>query len=394
MNEKFRQAVPLIEKIENAGFQAYFVGGSVRDYLLGKPIEDVDIATSAYPEEIKQLFPKTIDVGIQHGTVGVLYEGVLYEITTFRSESEYTNYRRPKEVKFIRSLTEDLKRRDFTMNAVAMTKDGKLIDPFHGQEDIQRKLIRTVGKPAERFKEDALRIMRAIRFVSQLSFRVEGATYMALKKYGHLLKHIYVARIYAEFSKILAGETRKQAFLMIVDRNLYPYLPGLDGYGREIGQAGRLLHARDWTEEEMWALLLILIKKESPEPFLRKWKMPVKMIRTVRQIYEAFQYRKENGWTKYAVYQFGIETSYSTEKIYCAIKQTDEKLSLAKLKRIARDLPITNRKELKVTGNDLMEWYQKKGGPWVKDVFEKIEKAVINREVENDRERIKEWLDP
>ncbi|MGO2926624.1 MAG: CCA tRNA nucleotidyltransferase, partial [Leuconostoc citreum] len=122
--QEFMQAQPILEHIESAGFEAYFVGGAVRDMLLNKPIHDVDIATSAFPEEIKALFTKTVDTGIQHGTVMVLDHGDGYEITTFRTESTYTDFRRPDKVTFVRSLAEDLKRRDFTINAIAMTKDG------------------------------------------------------------------------------------------------------------------------------------------------------------------------------------------------------------------------------------------------------------------------------
>src|SRR3954451_24281467 len=158
----FKKAIPLLEVIEKAGFEAYFVGGCVRDYLLGKKIADVDIATSATPQEIKTIFSKTIDVGIEHGTVVVIWDKETYELTTFRSDGEYTDFRRPSEVTFIRSLEEDLKRRDFTMNSMAMDKEGRLIDPFSGRKAIQNKIIETVGAAPDRFHEDALRMMRAI----------------------------------------------------------------------------------------------------------------------------------------------------------------------------------------------------------------------------------------
>ena len=138
IHQTFVQALPLIEQIEAAGFEAYFVGGSVRDALLGKEINDVDIATSAFPAEIKQIFPKTIDVGIEHGTVMVLWDGEAYEITTFRTESTYQDFRRPDKVEFVRSLEEDLKRRDFTVNALAMDKNGQIMDYFNGQEDLKQ----------------------------------------------------------------------------------------------------------------------------------------------------------------------------------------------------------------------------------------------------------------
>lgn len=394
MLEKFKNAVPVIEKIEQAGYEAYFVGGSVRDALLHKPIEDVDIATSAFPEEIKQIFPKTVDVGIKHGTVIVLFHGESYEITTFRSEGEYTDYRRPDEVQFIRSLHEDLKRRDFTMNAIAMTKTGELIDPFSGREDIDKKIIRTVGKADERFTEDALRIMRAVRFVSQLSFQIDQETYAAIQKYGNLLRHISVERIYAEFSKILAGKNRKKALHLIVERNLHPYLPMLKDYGRELKQTAELIDQPIWKEYEIWAILLILIKREPVESFLRAWKIPVKMIKMVKKIYDAYFFREKQTWTKIHVYYTGFEICLSAEKIYNVLHQIPVEEGLKKLKRIYTHLPIYSRDQVVITGYDLMNWSNKKGGPWIKDTLERVEKAIINKEIENDKDKIKEWLFP
>jgi len=178
---EFQKALPVLEKIENDGYQAYFVGGCIRDAMLHLPINDVDIATSAYPEEIQKIFPKHFDVGLQHGTVMAWYKGETYEITTFRTESDYQDYRRPDRVTFVRDLKEDLLRRDFTINAMAMDKDGEVKDYFHGQEDLQKGIIRAVGDPSERFHEDALRMMRAVRFASQLDFQIEECTLKAIK---------------------------------------------------------------------------------------------------------------------------------------------------------------------------------------------------------------------
>ncbi len=164
------------------------MGGSVRDVLLNQPIHDVDIATSAFPAEIKQIFPKTIDVGIEHGTVLVLEKAGQYEITTFRTESAYQDFRRPDHVEFVRSLKEDLKRRDFTINAFAIRENGEIIDLFAGLKDLDQHVLRAVGDPHERFFEDALRMMRGLRFVSQLGFDLENETFAAIKENHQLLK--------------------------------------------------------------------------------------------------------------------------------------------------------------------------------------------------------------
>ena len=227
MRPVFKQAIPILTKIEKAGFEAYFVGGCVRDHLIGREISDIDIATSATPHEIKKIFPKTIDVGIEHGTVIVNWDKETYELTTFRTDGEYTDFRRPSEVTFIRNLHEDLKRRDFTMNSIAMDKDGTLIDPFQGKQAIQNKMIETVGTASERFHEDALRMMRAVRFVSQLQFSIEPTTYHALKEHASLLEKVATERKTIEFEKLLNGKNKIQALEMLIDTKLYRYLPGL-----------------------------------------------------------------------------------------------------------------------------------------------------------------------
>ncbi len=185
---EFEIARPIVQNIEEAGFEAYFVGGSVRDTVLGLDIHDVDIASSAYPAEIKKIFKHTVDTGIEHGTVMVLDHGNGYEITTFRTESGYQDYRRPDKVTFVRSLAEDLKRRDFTINALAMKENGEIIDLFDGLTDLKNNLIKAVGNPEERFHEDALRMMRAVRFASKLDFMVEVNTLNAIKNHSELLE--------------------------------------------------------------------------------------------------------------------------------------------------------------------------------------------------------------
>ena len=156
MPSEFQEALPVLEKIKEAGFEAYFVGGSVRDALLNRPIHDVDIASSAYPEEIKKIFPRTVDVGIEHGTVLVLEGQGEYEITTFRTEDVYVDYRRPSQVSFVRSLEEDLKRRDFTINALALDQNGEIVDLFNGLADMKNRTLRAVGVAAERFNDCSL----------------------------------------------------------------------------------------------------------------------------------------------------------------------------------------------------------------------------------------------
>lgn len=196
----------IINKLIECGFEAYAVGGCVRDSILGKEPEDWDITTSANPYEVKDIFRRTIDTGIKHGTVTVMIEKDGYEVTTYRIDGEYEDNRHPKEVEFTRDLTEDLKRRDFTINAMAYNEQNGLVDVFHGYEDLKSGIIRCVGSARDRFDEDALRILRAIRFSAQLGFEIDPDTLMAVEEKANNLNNISAERIRVELCKLLLSD--------------------------------------------------------------------------------------------------------------------------------------------------------------------------------------------
>lgn len=192
----------IINTITQAGYEAYAVGGCIRDSLLGREPEDFDITTSASPFVIKELFPRTVDTGIKHGTVTVLLQKESYEVTTYRIDGEYEDHRHPKEVIFTANLLEDLKRRDFTINAMAYNEETGLVDPFGGEEDLAGRMIRCVGNPVERFTEDALRMMRAVRFSAQLGYTIEENTRKAIEQLAPSLHAISAERIQTELVKL------------------------------------------------------------------------------------------------------------------------------------------------------------------------------------------------
>lgn len=198
----------VLDTLEQSGYEAYAVGGCVRDSLLGKKPHDWDLAADASPEELLRCFQgyRTITDGIRHGTVGVVLPDGVYEVTSFRTDGEYTDHRHPKQVRFVRSLEEDLARRDFTINAMAYHPERGLVDLFGGQRDLQEKTIRCVGDAKTRYCEDALRILRALRFASVLGFSLERDTAFQAKECREQLAHIAPERIYTEFLRLLCGE--------------------------------------------------------------------------------------------------------------------------------------------------------------------------------------------
>lgn len=230
MNKKIPQEVSLVaETLEKAGFEAYLVGGCVRDLLLGKKPRDWDITTNANPEEIQALFPHTFYEN-KYGTVGVVNDGVedetleTVEVTPYRLETGYSDHRRPDEVRFASRLEDDLKRRDFTVNALAMDLRGEVIDLYEGQKDLKDKIIRTVGEAGERFGEDALRMLRAVRFATELGFTISAETMQGILLHVKLLANVSQERIREEFEKIIMSKEPMVGLVMCEKLGILPYI--------------------------------------------------------------------------------------------------------------------------------------------------------------------------
>lgn len=256
------KAAEIIQELAAHGFEAYAVGGCVRDSILGRKPEDWDITTSARPEQVKAIFPRTVDTGIEHGTVTVLMDREHFEVTTYRVDGEYEDHRHPKEVTFTASLEEDLKRRDFTINAMAYNPETGLIDIFNGIEDLKNQVIRCVGDPGERFDEDALRILRAIRFSAQLGFQIDAATQRAMSERAKDLKEVSAERIRVELVKLLVSghpEYIREACRLGITRVILPE------YDRIVGVAQHTPnHIYDVEEHTLLAL-----KNIEADPVLR-----------------------------------------------------------------------------------------------------------------------------
>ncbi|HEK9102186.1 CCA tRNA nucleotidyltransferase [Bacillus pfraonensis] len=390
--KRFKQAGAIIETLKQHGHEAYFVGGSVRDFIINRPIGDIDIATSALPEEVMHLFPRHVPVGLEHGTVIVVQEGVPYEVTTFRTEGDYEDFRRPSSVQFVRSLKEDLKRRDFTMNAIAMNEVGDIIDLFAGQDAIRKQEIVTVGNAAHRFQEDALRMMRGIRFVSTLGFSLEEQTKRAIEKYGHLLEHIAIERITVEFEKLLTGIYCVKGLQQLVETKLFTHLPYLQMSEERILKAAQYNWGSFETDIEAWAFFLYCIGEEHPSVFLRQWKFSNKKIKDIVAVILAIRSRKINLWDAVSLYKTGLRTALMAERVYQAIIEKYDMSSVNHVQSLFDSLSIHNRQEMKVSGNDLLGWTEKTPGPWVAEVLQKIEEEILQERLENEKAKIREWL--
>jgi len=223
-----------INKLDENGFEAFAVGGCVRDSILNKVPGDWDMTTSALPENIISIFDKTIPTGMKHGTITIIIDKESFEVTTYRIDGDYKDNRRPDQVEFVTSIKEDLSRRDFTINAMAYNHKEGLIDFFNGKEDLQSRIIRCVGDANTRFKEDALRMLRAIRFSAQLEFSIEEETFKAIANNSHLIKAISQERIREELTKILLSEKPSYAFINLeksgILKHILPEIQKMAGF--------------------------------------------------------------------------------------------------------------------------------------------------------------------
>lgn len=383
----FRQALPVLRQLTNHGYEAYFVGGSVRDALLGLEVNDIDIATSALPEEIKEIFPRTVDVGIDHGTVMVMVAGESYEITTFRTESTYQDFRRPDSVEFVRSLREDLQRRDFTINAMAVDETGTIYDYYDGRADLEEGIIRAVGEADERFNEDALRMMRAVRFSAQLGFGIEASTELAIKENASLLEHIAVERIHIEFVKLMCSQARAKGLKRMLKTKLFEYCPELARNKLALMYLSN--HEGDLqSEQQAWSLLVHYMNFLMPtnyrvdiRQFLRQWKSSNQVIAAVEAIVSGIQKRQATEMMDpFDIYQLGAELARDVEYLLTLIDgsgRPDEATAMH------QSLQIKSQQELAISGADIMKLTDQKPGPWLGDVLAQLVEEVVYGRLDN-----------
>ena len=384
--QQLRAAVPVLERINQAGFEVYFVGGCVRDTLLQRPLHDVDLATSAYPQEIKQIFPQTIDTGIEHGTVTVIYQKKAYEITTFRTESGYQDYRRPDKVEFVRSLKEDLKRRDFTINALAMNAQGEIIDLFAGMADLQQRQIRAVGVAADRFHEDALRMLRAVRFQAQLNFTIEKQTLAGIKTNAALLSHIATERIREEFIKLMEGSNRQAGLISLYQTQLYRFCPGLATY--DFPKILQFAAGQITDEATVWSFLAYLgqLKRAQVRPFLRQWKVANNNIKLVQAAIELLDNYQGSNWQLYIAGQAATATAAQVLRLTCQQELAEQLIEQY------QDLPLKSPHQLAINGQQIMQVLNLSPGPQIGQYLKQIQQAIVAGQLVNDYPTIVNYL--
>lgn len=410
LTAEMQAARPIIETLQAGGYEAVFVGGAVRDAVLGLPVHDIDIATSALPEQTMSLFEKSIPTGLQHGTVTVIHNGITYEITTYRMETEYEDYRKPKGVVFIDRLDEDLLRRDFTMNAMAIRGSGELYDPYGGLADLKRNILRCVGDADLRFQEDALRMVRAVRFLGSYSLKPAPSAWRSLKRHSALLRHIAMERVQAELDKMIGCKTPERALAWLGASGLLHQLkePLDDGLlSRLSAPAPKLAISRLDHPDERWASVFIALKCRPVEAkaFMTSLRFPNKrnaLIAAIMQLHEwmnaaaegsKYNSEPQQQWIK-GVLRFGEATA----RHYLAVAQSFEdgnsgrlsEQAASSLSDVMNGMPAKSLKELAVGGSELQRALKRKAGPWISVMLNKLLQAVATGELPNTKDKLLE----
>ena len=387
----FVDALPVLQTLKNAGHEAVFVGGSVRDLVLGKEISDVDIATSATPEEVKSLFAHTVDVGIEHGTVLVLHHHESYEVTTFRTEGTYQDFRHPDSVTFVRSLEEDLMRRDFTINALAVNDKEEIVDYFGGIEDLEREIIRCVGNPMERFNEDALRMMRAVRFAGQLGFTIESDTFNAIRTLKANLERVAVERMKVEFEKMILSPHRALAFKAFVESELYHSCPDFKEAKETLLKLGEF-QLEKLTITQAWILFAYYERLSIPQlrKVLKNWKSSNEQISETLIGYQTFLKRLDKEWDSFMAYECSERIAIEIEGLLPGLGRTENHNILT---QVYKTLPIHSMQDVQIDGFGVKEALKlEKMGPKIGKVLQAVEKAILSDELKNENHEIVDWI--
>lgn len=387
----FLSAQPVLQRIESHGYEAYFVGGCVRDTLLNRKIHDIDIATSALPEEIESIFKHTIDVGKAHGTIIVVVKRTPYEITTFRTEGDYLDFRRPENVTFVRDLQEDTLRRDFTINAMALNRHGEVFDFYQGQQDLQNRLIRAVGDPHQRFQEDALRMMRAIRFASQLGFDIEKQTLKAIGALVHLLANISIERVRIELDKFFTGAYFKENADLLYTTGIAKAFPLLQRYEERLPYAMNDVTSKKLPSQPdsrlMWALWLkgLQLNLTDSKVYLKQWTHSNQFVQDVIDLMQLDDILSRQALTLWEIYRYKEEL-IEMQLHYQALQNNDQ---LSQYEQLLAQRVIISKNDIIANGKQIMDCLGiEKGNASLGKLMKKIEYAIVMKELSNDLEAI------
>lgn len=384
LDQPFKEANSVIQTIKKHGFSAYYVGGCIRDYLLDIEINDIDIATSALPEDIQKIFPKVIPVGIDHGTVLVRHNNVSYEVTTYRESTTYLEKELPISIK------DDLSRRDFTINALAMNESGQMMDLFNGEADIENKVIKTVGSPIERFNEDPLRIIRALRFSSQFGFNIEDDTLMTMKELKPKISQLSTERITTEMIKFFTGNNINHGLNYLLITEIYKELPILKENQELIKSLPENIKTFSRFSEVI-SYFHLIDESISINQWVKAWKVSNLIKKETVNLVASLKNYEHNGINVLLLYKLDRNLIDSFIFVLNLYFQVEFKYEDILSKKDA--LIISSRQDLAIDGNDITKLFPHlTKGKWIEDLMKEIEKEVLYKRLNNNKNTIKEWI--
>lgn len=385
----FKAADQVIETLQAHGYSAYRVGGCVRDQLLQRLISDIDIATSATPNEVIAIFERTVPTGIQHGTVLVFQGEFSFEVTTFRTESNYQDFRRPSEVQFVTRIEDDLARRDFTINAMAQLPDGTIIDPFNGRNDLNQRLVRCVGDARLRFEEDALRVLRAVRFAAQLNFAIEADTLAAIVEKRTLLRHIAMERVGQEIAKIMDSEHVQYGLELLAETGLLQHTKHelhIDA-SYFVNQVRTMNDLKNHIAGPLrWVSFFIGLQYAARDAtrLLTVLKLPTALQHAVADLLTIHRAMQQTGNRKQIWVGAVLQTSREAASAYLMLADNAQSEEYA---RWLVEMEATTVSELNISGNDLMDLGVRRG-PEMGKILQYLLLKVALSEVKNEREEL------
>jgi tRNA nucleotidyltransferase (CCA-adding enzyme) len=383
MSKAFDSGKRILRILKDNGYEAYFVGGFVRDFLLGIKSMDIDIATSALPSQVMAIFPKAKGTGEKYGTVSVFMDEAVFEVTTFRNEGEYLDSRHPEFVAFTSSLEADLKRRDFTINALAMDIDLKIIDRFESQTDLKNGLIRAIGEADIRFKEDALRILRAFRFVSKFGFDLEPKTAESITKNMSLLKEIAIERVMQELKQVIEGNYATKAIKLMAGSGFGDVFP-------ELKSGLDLLVKRDvirLSAHEFYALGFYLDGGGIPDG----WRFSNRDKNAINRLIDLIHVTSHDQFNELIIYVNGLELCLQANNLNQILYPGNDQSE--RIKTLYESMPIHKTCDLAFKGQDMLDLGLLKDARVIGGLIDDITYQVITLQMPNSYIEIKKFVE-
>ena len=370
---KIKIAIEVIKKLKENGYDAYIVGGAVRDYLLGINANDIDITTSATPDEVSKIF-KTYPSGLKFGSVTISYKKRKYEVTTFREDFDYLDSRRPSKIKYAKTPEEDAKRRDFTINALMLDENLKIYDFVGGISDLKNKVIKAVGDPNVRFNEDALRIFRAFYFVSKLGFMIEDKTFLAICNNLDKIKNIASERILQELRKMSKGKNLDIAISYIIKSNIS--MPSFIDFFKYMDKN------KIYFESDIFFIGAYIKNND----IVKDYKFSNSEVREFNVYNDLI--KNKTPISSYLIYKYGINRVILYNRLLDKFKYYDLFMPIDLLRELDYNLVVRNRKDINITNNEIIDHFNIKAGPWIKRIEEKITKDILYGRCKNTKEDI------